>query len=239
VINDQLATTAFGGRDPIGRLVQVNNDPPFRVIGVVGNVAYDERGSRSDHVYLSHTQFASNRNWPLSYVVRTNGAPERVIAPARTALASIDPALVLHLPQTMESLLGDHRARQEFTLLLMGLFAAVALSLAAVGIYGVLAYTVTQRTREIGVRMALGAHAAHVRRLVVSEGMLVAGLGMFAGLAGAFGLATFLRSLVFEVSPRDPVVYAAVAGVLTLVVGLAAYIPTRRATRIDPVEALR
>jgi ABC-type antimicrobial peptide transport system permease subunit len=139
----------------------------------------------------------------------------------------------------MESVLGDHRARHEFTLVLMGLFAAVALSLAAVGIYGVLAYTVTQRTREIGVRMALGAHAAHVRRLVVGEGLLVAGLGMIAGIAGALGLSTFLRSLVFEVSPRDPVVLAAVVGVLAVVVAFAAYIPARRATRIDPLEAMR
>ncbi len=135
--------------------------------------------------------------------------------------------------------LGQHRARDQFTLLLMVVFAIVAVSLAAVGVYGVLSYTLSQRTHEIGVRMALGAQARQVRAIIMKQAVLVAGIGMLIGMAGAFWLSRFLESIVFGVSTRDPAVFIAVALVLSVVVVLAGYVPARRATQVDPLDSLR
>ena len=138
-----------------------------------------------------------------------------------------------------DAVVARHRARDQFTLLLMVVFSAVALCLAAVGVYGVLSYTVTQRTHEIGVRVALGARPAQVRRIVMMRGVRVAGVGMLVGLSGAFGLSSLLQSLVFEVSTQDPTVFLAVPVVLGMVVLVAGYLPARRATKVDPLDALR
>jgi len=190
-------------------------------------------------VYLSHAQFANDRNWSLTYVVRTAGASGAVTGPARAALATIDPALVLHRPRPLDDVVARHRARQRFTLLLMGTFAAVALTLAAVGVYGVLSYAVTRRVHEIGVRMALGAKPSQVRGAVIKHGVLIAGAGMAAGLVAAIGLSAVLETLVFGVSPRDPLVFGGVVLVLGAVVLVAGYVPARRATKVQPLEALR
>jgi putative ABC transport system permease protein len=139
----------------------------------------------------------------------------------------------------MTDILGRQVAKDKFVLILMAVFAGVALSLAAVGIYGVLSYSVNQRVHEIGIRIALGARAAQVRGIVVGQAALVAGFGMAAGLAGAFGLSRFMQSLLFEVTVTDPVVFGGVAVVLSAVAVVAGYIPARRATKIDPMVALR
>ena len=145
----------------------------------------------------------------------------------------------MYQPRTMDAVLGREIARDKFVLILMAVFAGVALSLAAVGIYGVLSYSVNQRIHEIGIRMALGARATQVRSIVVGQAALVAGFGMAAGLAGAFGLSRFMQSLLFEVTVTDPVVFGGVAALLGVVAIVAGYIPARRATRIDPMVALR
>src|SRR5205085_62471 len=142
-------------------------------------------------------------------------------------LAALDPALVLHQPRTMDAVLARHNARARFTLLLMATFAAVALSLAAVGVYGVLSYAVTQRTHEIGVRMALGARPAQLRAEVLRQGLAVAGVGLAAGLAGALALGRVLRSLLYGVGTRDLTVLAVVTVVLGAVVLAAASLPAR------------
>ncbi len=237
IISESLARAAFGETDPIGRVF--TNGRNFTVIGVVGDVAYEANGTGYQKIFLSHGQFADDRNWGLTYAVKTANDPSLLFGAARAELAAIDPALVLYQPRSMFSVLGRHRARDQFTLLLMVVFAAVALCLAAVGVYGVLSYTVTQRTHEIGVRMALGARPAQVRGIVVVRGAAVAGIGMLFGLAGALALSRLLRSIVFEVSTDDPHVFAGVAIVLALVVLAAGYVPARRATKVDPVEALR
>jgi putative ABC transport system permease protein len=139
----------------------------------------------------------------------------------------------------MEAVVGRHRARDQFTLLLMGIFAAIAVSLAAVGVYGVLSYSVSQRAHEIGVRMALGARPAQVRKIVLARGLFVAGIGTILGLVGAFTISNLLQSIVFEVSTRDPMVFIGVPLVLILVVAVAGYVPARRATKVDPMDALR
>jgi putative ABC transport system permease protein len=233
-----LAQTAFGDRDPIGE-VFVTGGRRFRVIGVVADVAFEASGARGPQVYLAHSQFAGDRNWTLTYVVRTTTAPAAVVGPARDILKTIDPALVLYRARALDDVLSRQRARERFTLLLMAVFAFVALSLSAVGVYGVLSYAVTQRVHEIGVRMALGARPAQVRGAVLGHGLLIAAAGMSVGLLSAFGFSRVLQSLVFGVSPRDPLVFGGVVLVLGAVVFAAGYLPARRATRVQPLEALR
>ena len=238
IISQSLARAAYGDRDPLGRTFRTGGQE-WTVVGVSGNVATEARGSSADMVYLSHDQFAGDRDWTLTYVLKSAGVPERVMEDARDALRAIDPALVLHRPRTMESLLASHRARDRFVLLLMATFGAIALSLAAVGVYGVLAYLVTQRNHEIGVRMALGARPQQVRAIVMREGLLVAGIGMMTGLAGAAALSGVLQSIAPGVEARSPLVFAGAMIVLALAVAGAALVPVRRATRVSPLEALR
>jgi predicted permease len=238
VVNQSLAHRAFGDAVAIGRTLYLNGDL-MRVAGVVPNLAFDARGSVADQIYLSHDEYANNRNWTLTYVVRTTAEAPSVVSAARAAIASVDPQLVMYEPTTMDDVLSKHRAPQEFTLLLMGIFGAVALTLAAVGVYGVLSYAVTQRTHEIGVRIALGAPATSVRAIVARQAALVAGAGMVVGLAAAFVLGGLLRSIVFGVSVRDPAVFGVVTVTLAAVIAVASYGPARRATRIEPLEALR
>lgn len=238
LISSSIADKVYNRRDPLGERFRTGGRT-FTIIGVVGDVAHQADGAKGGMVYLSHAQFGDDRNWILTYVVRTAGSPEAVNRPARAALATIDPALVLHRPRPLDDVVAQHRARQRFTLLLMAAFAAVALTLSAVGVYGVLSYAVTQRVHEIGVRMALGAKPSQVRGAVLKHGVLIASAGMVVGLVAAVGLSSVLQTLVFGVSPRDPLVFATVVLVLGAVVLVAGYLPARRATKVQPLEALR
>jgi putative ABC transport system permease protein len=238
VISQGLAKLAYGDRDPVGETFE-GGDRTFRVIGVAGDVAEDPRGTRMRFVYLSHAQFADDRNWPLVYTVRATGDPADIVGPARAALAAIDPALVLFHPRPLDDVIAAHQSRERFTLLLMGTFAAVALALAAIGLFGVLSYAVTQRVHEIGIRMALGARPAQVRRTVLSHGGFIVAIGSVVGLVGALALGRVLESAVTGVRPRDPLLFASVLLVLAVAALAAGYLPARRATRIEPMEALR
>jgi hypothetical protein len=237
LVSESLARQAWADRDPIGARFSFGSDTTFTVIGTVNDVAYDTRGGTMGGVYLSHAQYAPDRNWALTYTVRTS--VPGILESARRELAGIDPALVLYQPRSLDAVLGGHRARDQFTFLLMAAFAVVALSLATIGVYGVLSWSVNQRAQEIGIRVALGARAGQVRAMVVRHAALVAGSGLGIGLFAAFGLSRFLRSLVFDVSVRDPTVFAAVAILLGAVTLAAGYIPARRAGRVDPIDALR
>jgi ABC-type antimicrobial peptide transport system permease subunit len=174
----------------------------------------------------------------MTYVVKTSVPVGELFEFARRELTSMDGALVMHDPKTLNEVLGVQLARDRFVLTLMAIFACVAVSLAAVGIYGVLAYSVNQRVHEIGIRMALGARGGRVRAIVVGQTAAVVGLGMATGLAGAFGFSRFLQSLLFEVSVRDPVVFATVPPLLAAVAMVSMLIPAHKATRVDPVNAL-
>jgi len=238
LISRSLAKRAYGDHDPIGRHFRTD-DRDFQIVGVVGDVANEPTGVTADIVYLSHAQFADNRNWPLTYVVKAIGSPGELASAARRELAQVDRALVIYRPRTLQAVLARHLGRERFTLVLMGVFGAIALSLAAVGVYGVLSYAVSQRRHEIGVRLALGALPGQVRRIILREGAVIGAIGTVTGVAGALALSRVLQALVFGTSTRDPFVFAAVALVLLGVVLAASYLPARRATRSDPLDALR
>ena len=237
VISRSLAEAMFPGADPLGRQLQITN---FRatVIGVVGDVALSARGLRAPTVYHAHTQFAANRNWALTQVVATRTADPLIVQAIRDHVRAIDPALVLHQPRPLADVIGRGQAREKFSLQLIGAFAALALILAAVGLYGVLAYSVASRQREIGIRMALGARASSVRGMFLGMAGKLAAAGLLIGAIAALVLTQGLRSLVFGVSLYDPVVFAGAGLTLAAVAALAGWIPARAASRVDPLNVL-
>jgi putative ABC transport system permease protein len=172
-------------------------------------------------------------------VVRTTGDPMLIAATVSGVVRDLDPALPIYRMQSMSDLVADSLVRPRFLSILLGAFSAIALALAAVGIYGVMAYSVSQRTQEIGVRMALGARTSDVLKMVLSQGVKLASAGVAIGLAGAFALTRVMSTLLFEVSVTDPATFAAVVVLLAVVALLACYIPARRAMKVDPLQALR
>ena len=237
LINESLAALAFPDHDPLGAVVAVGGDA-FRIVGIVSDTAYDTRGSTSPKFYIRHDHFAADRNWAMIQTVRTSLEPTSIVGQLRSELRTVDPQLVLYRVRTFQDVVASGVSPQRFAMALMSGFAAVALLLAAIGIYGVLSYTVSQRTREIGIRMALGADRGSVRRMVLGQGLLLTGFGLLAGAAGALALTGWLSSLLFEVEPGDPAVLATVAALLIAVAAAAGYLPTRRATSVDPIQAL-
>jgi predicted permease len=238
LINESLAKQAFGARSPLGQRFHTGSGR-FTIIGVVNDVAHEARGEFTRRVYLTHSQYGPNRNWAMTYIVKVRESPARLFGPARRQLAGRDPSLVLYQPRTMMAVLGRQVARDRFALTLIVTFAVTALALAAVGIYGILSYAVTQREQEIGVRMALGAQAFQVWWNIVGQGALVAGVGMLIGLIGAVYSSRFLGSMVYGVSVTDPVVYLGVALIIAAVSFGSVFLPAWRASRVDPMVALR
>jgi putative ABC transport system permease protein len=237
IISETAARIASPDRDPIGQQFY-SADTVRTVVGVVPDVAYDARGSRKSKVYIPHTEYGDDRNWALVQVVKTKSGLG-VLPQIRRQLDAIDPELVIYRARTMERVLGRHMESERFALNLMGIFAGVALLLAAIGVYGILSYSVSQRTREFGIRMALGASTGAVRRRVLVQGATLAGIGLLTGLVGAFWLSWLMQSLVFGVSVTDPVIFGLVTLCLALVAMAAGYVPARRATRVTPMQALR
>ncbi len=211
----------------------------LEIIGVVGDVALDVYGAQTLVVYHAHRQFAEDRNWALTQVVAAELPPERLIEPVRARIAAVDPELAVHRTAPMTEVVGRGTSRERFALVLMGAFAGVSLMLAALGLYGVLAYSVRQRTQEIGIRMALGATTAQVRTLVLRQAAVVVGTGLVIGIAGALVLGRWLTSLVFEISPSDPRVLLATTLLLTITGLLSAWLPARRASRVEPRIAMQ
>jgi putative ABC transport system permease protein len=239
VVSEALAREYFKGESPIGRRVFMpwGDTLVAEIVGVVGDVKHAGLDSITPPtMYWALPQFPYDF---MTLVVRTDGDPMKLAGPVRNAIWGLDADLPVADVKPMESYLGDSVARRRFNATLLGSFAALALLLAAVGLYGVVSYSVVQHTREFGIRMALGASAKRVQRGVLRESLILAGLGVGAGIVGALALTRLLEGLLYEVSATDPAVFVGIAVLLTLVALLAAYLPSRRATRVDPMEALR
>jgi putative ABC transport system permease protein len=249
VINQALAKRYWQG-SPVGRRLspgQVANEAIwFTVIGVVEdakNLGVDKPAGTE--LYFLEPQVLTSLGRLFggvarqNFVVRAEGDPTLVAGAVRAAIHEIDPALPIFGMQTMSDTVADSLARPRFLSLLLGAFSVIALALAAVGIYGVMAYSVSQRTQEIGVRVALGARSSDVMKMVLGQGTKLAAVGVGIGLAGAFALTRVMSTLLFEVSVTDPATFVAVVALLAIVALLACYIPARRATKVDPLIALR
>src|SRR5229473_1048908 len=237
IINQKLAETLWPGQDALGKHFHLMGDKQSEVVGVVGNVLHNGLGeSVSLESYLA---FPQN---PWSYVglaVRTHDDPGAVYGAVRSLVAQIDHELPVHDMRPMEQVVAETMASRRLTLWLVGAFAALALVLASVGIYGVMSYAVTERLHEIGVRVALGAQRRDVLRLVVGHGMRLAAIGLLLGSVTAFFAAPAMTTLLFGIRPSDPLTYIGITMVLALAALAACYIPARRATSVDPMVALR
>ena len=237
IVSQATARKFWGDRDPIGRILHANGrNLMVTVVGVVGDVKNAALNVDSPTLYYP----MANGVWPLmDIVVRTDGAPESLVPTLRQKVRELDAGLALANVRTMEQWVSTSAAQPRLNAMLLGVFAGVALVIAAIGIYGVLAFSVNQRTREIGLRLALGAEPGSVLGLVVGEGMKIALIGISAGLAAGVALGRVVSSLVYGVPVRDPATFAVVGAVLTIVAAAACTIPARRAARLDPMVALR
>jgi predicted permease len=249
VVDEVFARKYFPDRDPIGkRIVMNNSERKLEIVGVVGHVKQwgldlDDTQSLRAQIYIPCLQmpddFIAMTPAGLGLVVRYDGNLSPVFDSIRLTVRQMSSQQVIFGDQTMESIVADSTAQRRFAMILLGAFAAVALILASVGIYGVIAYVVGQRTQEIGIRMALGAQRKDVLGLILWQGTRLALLGVAIGIAGAFALPRLMADLLYGVAATDPVTFAVLALILTVVAMVACYLPARRATRIDPVAALR
>jgi putative ABC transport system permease protein len=241
VINETMAKKIFPDEDPIGKRITFdgggNNPDWYEIVGVVGDVKqYGLDQATPMQTYEPYTQ----QTFPyMTLVARAAGEPANLTAAIRNTILQIDKEQPVANVRTLDQILSNSIAQQQFSTLLLGVFAVVAMSLAAVGIYGVLSYAVTQRTHEIGVRLALGAARRDVLRLVVGQGMRLTLLGVAAGLICAFALTRLMSSLLFGVSATDPMIFSLIPLLIVIVALLACWIPARRATKVDPLTALR
>ncbi|HSP06332.1 MAG TPA: FtsX-like permease family protein, partial [Acidobacteriota bacterium] len=215
-------------------------DPWWTIVGVAGHVMHSTLAGDSGKGVCYYPVFQQPDAQPGTYLVlKTSGDAARLAFAIRHAVRSIDPAMPVSNLKTMDERLADSLAPRRFAVTLLGFFAAVALLMAAIGLYGVISYSVTLRTQEIGIRMALGAQTSQVLSMVLGHGMRLAAIGTAIGLFGAWILARSLSSQLFEIGAFDPVVFLLMAIVLAIVAAMAAYIPAHRAARVDPMGALR
>jgi predicted permease len=248
-IDDAFARAWFPHENPIGKRIHLEEfDVQAEIVGVVGHVRQwgpgnDQKSAIEAQFFYPFMQLPESLMRMsadgVAVVLRTSGDPVTAMGAVRSAVAQNDPRDVIYGVQTMDEVIAGSLAARKLSMILLGVFAALALLLSCVGIYGVISYVVGQRTHEIGVRMALGAQRRDVMRLVLGEGIRMALVGVAAGIAAALGLTHLMANELFGVTPQDPLTFAAVAIVLTLVALLACYIPARRAVRVDPMEALR
>jgi len=236
IVSERFADRYFAGEDPLGRPVRVAGREA-QVVGVVADVrSRSITAAPAPEMYVPHAQTNVRA---ITYVVKSAQPPERVLADARGVIQSLDSEAPLIFPETMAQVLDRATARPKFYTLLLGLFAALAVSLAAVGVYGVVAYAVSQRTRETGVRMALGAERGQVVRLMLWQGLRPACAGVAIGLAIALASARVIRGELYGVGAHDPVTIAIVTVLLLAIVGLASFVPALGATRDAPAAVLR
>jgi putative ABC transport system permease protein len=244
VINDVFARRHFAGENPLGHRLRLQGQErdPLLIVGVVGNVrniALDEQPTPEVYVPFLQDPLFPTYQRSMTIVARTKSDPGALAGPLRAALTSLDKGLPVYAFKPMTEHLRDSLLRRRFNLILLSVFSGVALALAAVGIYGVISYGVTQRTHEMGIRMALGARPRDVLKLVVRQAMLLVLGGVGIGLLASLALTRLMKSLLFNVSVTDPMTFAVIALLMILIALLACLIPARRATRVDPLVALR
>ncbi|PWU07339.1 MAG: hypothetical protein C5B51_10175 [Terriglobia bacterium] len=253
IINEAMARKYWQKEDPLGQVITLGKglgpqfeDPPRQIVGIVGTVR--ETGLGDDNVevmYIPQSQVPegittlANTVIPLEWMVRTAPDPMSLRVPVVREIHSVDGLMPVMRERSMEQVVAESVARDRFTMLLLTIFAAVALLLAAIGIYGLMSYSVEQRTQEMGIRLALGAARPDLVRLVLAQGLKLAGIGVALGLAMAYGLTRLLASLLYGVKASDPLTFAAVGVILAIIALAATYLPARRASGVEPVEALR
>ena len=236
VVSESLVNTVFPNEEALGkRLMTVLSDKPFEIIGVVGDIRHRSLEFQP-YATMYLPTFTSGR---MNLTLRIQGDPMSLVPAVRKEVNGIDPEQPVAAIRTMDEWVNRSTATPRYRTTLLGLFAAIAMILAATGIYGVMSYSVAQRTHEIGIRMALGARQGDVRRMVVGQGMLLVAVGLGIGLLTAFGVTRVMNTLLFQVTAKDPLTFLAVAGLLSIVAFVACFIPARRATKVDPLTALR
>jgi putative ABC transport system permease protein len=245
VVNQTLANMFWPGESAIGRRIKpgiqgFNVDPWRTVVGVVADVKNGglDRAAGTE-VFMPLPQVGVATSVASNIIIRGANDPKSLLTAIRNEVRSVEALSAFSNIRTMDEVLAGARSRPRFLTLLLTLFSGVALVLAALGIYGVISYSVAQRTSEIGIRMAMGAQSGHVLKLVLGQGLLVAGIGTVLGAVGAFALTRFLKGLLFGVSSFDVGTFLLMAGLLIAVTVLACYLPARRASRVDPMIALR
>jgi predicted permease len=241
IVDDHMAEEIWPGQDPLGKRIRFvdgkPDDPWVTVVGVVGRVKqYTLDEDSRIALYLAHTQFPARA---MNVVVRSATEPSSIAGAVKKEIRRLDQSLPIYNVKTMEQRMDESLARRRFLTILLSIFSALALVLATIGIYGVMAYLVYQGAREIGIRMALGATQRNILLLVVQSGVALALVGIGIGLAGALALTRLMRNLLFGIAAADPLTYLAIAALLLLVAFFASYIPARRASRIDPMISLR
>jgi putative ABC transport system permease protein len=239
VIDEAFAKQHFDGEDPIGRRIDIGNGGEnfYEIVGVVGSVKYE--GLNTTPRPTMYAPFSTEPFATMWMMVKTAGDPNDFAPTARQVLRELDPAIPAAALQRLDTVITESVAQRRFTVLLLAAFAFVAVFLAAVGLYGVVAYAVSQRTQEIGLRMAIGAQHGDVLRMVLGGGMKLAAAGIGVGLLAALWLARYVATMLFGVTPFDAVSYTATVAILLTVSVLACYVPARRATTVDPLVALR
>ena len=241
VIDEEFARRYWPNEDPIGKRVRLGRDPDepkLEVLGVVGRVKMESLNQNSDRVqgYFAFNQIPQES---MTVIIKGASDPNLLISSARNAVKEIDPDQPIYSPRTMGEIRAESVEGERLTLTLLSLFAGIALVLAIVGIYGVMSYSVTQRTHEIGIRMAIGARPLDVFKMILGHGMKLALIGIGLGLLGAFWLTGFMATMLFGVEPRDAMTFAGIPIILITVALLACYLPGRRATKVEPTISLR
>jgi putative ABC transport system permease protein len=238
IISESLARRYWPNQDPIGRrLIYARRQVVAEIVGVAGDVRTQSLESNPGMVfYTPYPQFAWSN---MTLTMRTAGDPDRLLNAARTQVFAIDPDLAVASSRTLEDLVDTVLSQRRQTRDLVAGFAGVALLLAVLGLYGVMAYSVAERTAELGIRQAMGARRADILRMVVGQGVRLSLAGIGLGMFAAFGLTRLIAKMLYDVSPSDPATFAGISILFLSIALLASYLPARRATRVDPVEALR
>jgi predicted permease len=245
VVDDEFARRFYAeGVDPVGKRIWFGDPTPtdsteyITIVGVVGHTAHEGLDAEK-RVQFYMTYHQGGRTGGVDVAVRTQGDPMSSVNAVRTALQSLDRDVPMSRIRTLDDLVHESMGQRRLSMVLLGVFAGLALLLASLGIYGVMSYSVAQRSRDLGVRMALGAARGSVLGLVMRQGMVLVALGIAVGLVGAFALTRLIASQLYAVKPTDPATFAIVAALLAGIALLATFIPALRATRVDPVVALR